>query len=177
MGHPHFPNDPTEEVMESLWPVVLVLYLPQLAVFGSVLLSVTHALEESFGDGAPLWDDLTEPFGFTLPYPVGLFGFGLLALGLSTAAFYGYRETEYQTVALSLLCGARLGDSVWSHILLAARSKPNAGIYTALFCSVEGLLIVGLLREKLDFVWFVTGAFPFWLIYVAGGIVKKGRLQ
>jgi hypothetical protein len=160
--------------MESLWPVVLALHLPQLAVFGSVLLTVTHALEESFGDGAPLWDDLTEPFGFTLSYPVGLFGFGLLALGLSTAAIYGYRETEYQTVALSILCGARLGDSVWSHFVLALRRpKPNAGIYTALACFAEGVILVALFREKLDFGCVLAGALPFWLICYAGGVERK----
>lgn len=118
-----------------------------LLVYGSALLTVAHALEETFGAGGPLWDYLSSVRG---GWPRALRGAlavvvtSFLPASLLLLAWHGYGGSA---AALSALAGARLADLLCTHLLpgLACRRwLPNPGLGSAALSAAEGVAILSL---------------------------------
>ena len=112
----------------------------------SLLITITHVLEELLGEGGPLWKyfgaisevNISDRIGFLL-FTIGL----TITLGVITA--FGYlANSEF---AISLLLGARIGDSIFSHWVLAFIKRPNPGIYTTLLFVAESIFIFRIVHD------------------------------
>lgn len=113
------------------------------AFAASTLLTVVHAAEEVIGEGGPLWNEFGRIARVKVPAPIGFLGVAVILPLVSVfAAMQGY--VNGMPLWASVLCGIRLGDTLFSHVGLWAVgvSRPNPGLYTALFFAVEGGLIL-----------------------------------
>lgn len=109
----------------------------------SIIFTLLHAADEFFNEGGPLWENFGEIVGTRLPYRLGfaLFSVGLPCL-LILAAFFAYL---YQSpFALSVMVGARLGDTVISHwwLWLTGLSSPNPGLQTTPLYVLEAAAVL-----------------------------------
>jgi hypothetical protein len=134
--------------------LILVLF----CVF-SIIATILHSTEELIGDGGPLWTNFGSIIGVRIPT---LIGFLLFTVGLTTSlVFLGFAAYCYNNpIALSLLFGARVGDTLISHwgLRLLNLSNPNPGIYTTVIYVIEALLIFT----------FLSGLMPLYI--VLGGL-------
>ena len=132
------------------------------AMFGtSVLLTAVHAIEEVDGKGGPLWSEFGRIAGVRVSPNLGFLGVVVfLPFASIVAATLGY--VNGLPLWASILCGIRLGDTLFSHVGLVAigLSIPNPGIYSSLFFVVEGSLIL-YLWETLSWPVVLFAAAPF----------------
>lgn len=128
---------------------VLALFL----ILGmSLALTLFHTLEELKGRGGPLWRNFGAVVGVWIPDWLGfpLFFLILTALlwlvalvaitgSLLTCAVQG----KCAAVALGALIGARLGDTLVSHVLLyVLRYRPNPGLASTPLYVAEAVFLI-----------------------------------
>jgi len=134
--------------------------MPFLALILAADIAITcrHSWQEWKGKGAPLWRnfgaivglDISDGWGFliftvALTLTMSVIGFvGILgALGPACAAF-----------ALGMLIGARVSDTLVSHVLLhQVGYRPNPGLSSSGLYVIEALVIVWLLPDRLTAGW------------------------
>ncbi|HEY1188549.1 MAG TPA: hypothetical protein VGE74_12930 [Gemmata sp.] len=143
----------------------------------SVCATLMHACQEIFSADGPLWDHFGRIAGVAVPWPLGLAAFSVLAVGLIEVAWLGYLDRS--AVALSLLFGARLGDSWFSHLDLRIKrlSVPNPGLPSVPLYGIECVGIAVAVPEALLLPWVLIGAGTFALVIpalsLAGWIARR----
>lgn len=128
--------------MEILLVAVLLLSSPVIHLIASGTATLLHAAEELWGDGGPLWDNFGDIVHVRVDPVFGFLAFSVgLPLALAYWAYWAYLEGS--VVAISLLFGARVGDTLISHWGLWALgwSDPNPGIWTTGLYVLEAILI------------------------------------
>lgn len=131
----------------------------------SVGLTLLHTIQqEVWGKGGPFWEYAEPITGVRLSWFVGFALFVGLAAILIALAVAGYLFGS--VFFLSVLIGARVGDALVSHGLLAvAFRRPNPGLSSSVLYLAEAVAVACLF--KLDAVGCHVGfgAFAgFWLI-------------
>jgi hypothetical protein len=133
---------------------VLALFL----ILGlSLLFTLLHTLEELKGRGGPLWRNFGAVVGTWIPDWLGFLVFFVILTGalwlVALAAITGDLLTcavppPWVALALGALIGARLGDTLVSHLLLyVLRYRPNPGLTsTPLYVAEAVFLIATFLR-------------------------------
>src|SRR3954453_13637770 len=144
---------------------LLVLILA--ANFG---ITALHSWQEWKGAGAPLWRNFGAIAGVKIPDWLGFLGFTAgLTLGLWTLAlvgFTGWPRWISPAFALGALIGARLSDTLISHVLLnALRYRPNPGLSSTPLYVLEALFLIVAFRAGLAADW----ASAIWGIIVGAG--------
>jgi hypothetical protein len=170
---------------------VLALFL----ILGlSLAFTLLHTLEELKGRGGPLWRNfgavvgawIPDWFGFPVFFVLLTGALWLVALAAITGDLLTYAvPPPWTAVALGALIGARLGDTLVSHVLLyGLRYRPNPGLTTTPLYVAEavfllatfrtgliaggsstwvGLLLgAGLFCLVLPFLWLVRTVIPCW---------------
>lgn len=110
-----------------------------MVIAGSFVITAIHTYQELKGAGAPLWRNFGAIVGVKLPDFIGFLAFSLfLTLGLWGLALtgmagwiplFGRANPDQAAFALGALIGARLSDTVVSHVLLHAIGyRPNPGL-------------------------------------------------
>jgi hypothetical protein len=111
----------------------------------SFALTLLHTLQEWKGAGGPLWRNFGAIVGVWVPDWLGFpFFFLILTAALWLVALVAVTgslviypvQPKYAAVALGALIGARLGDTVVSHVCRHLRGyRPNPGLAsTSLYC-------------------------------------------
>lgn len=170
----------------------LLDYLNEVSVFGrsavalflilgiSFAFSLLHTLQEWRGSGGPLWRNFGAIVGLQIPDKLGFLGFTLgLTVALWTAGLMGYAgylpirgsvEMQYAIGALGLLLGARVSDTLVSHILLHfLRYRPNPGLTSTILYVVEAIFIIvafnkGLSSDITSAGWGIAGGVLFFCL-------------
>lgn len=154
--------------------LVLILLGGWVASFVSGLLSLGHALEETLGENGPLWDYVADRVrGRALPDTLGLLLLGVaLPAALLAVAAMGYCFGSM--VFLSLLAGARIGDSVFTHIVPGFLVPvPNPGVETACLYLGEAVLVLLYLGSALTAWAFLLGMLPFALLWPTAWVAAR----
>jgi hypothetical protein len=137
-----------DAVLNSAALLVLIL----LADFAFTLL---HSYQEWKGAGAPLWRNFGAIVGVELPDSIGFLLFTVvLTLILLVAGVvgilgpFGPRSTAF---ALGALIGARLSDTLVSHVLLySVGYRPNPGLSSTPLYVLEALFIFVAFQTRLE---------------------------
>jgi hypothetical protein len=170
---------------------VLALFL----ILGlSLAFTLLHTLEELRGPGGPLWRNfgavvgarIPDWFGFPLFFVILTVALWLVALAAVTGSLLTYAvPPQWAAVALGALIGARLGDTLVSHVLLyRLRYRPNPGLASTPLYIAEAVFLIatfhtgliaggnstwaGLLLGAgffclvLPFLWFLRTVIPCW---------------
>ncbi len=146
--------------------IVTVAVLVPVAWYGfvaSAVFTLLHTAEEVWtGDGAPFWGYYRRHFGHGIGDIAGALLFSGLALTLIGLAISGYLCGS--PFFLGGLIGARIGDSVLSHIGLRVQFVgPNPGLATAPLYLVEAAVVPCVLPVSAVGVALGFGAFAlFW---------------
>jgi Protein of unknown function with HXXEE motif len=128
---------------------VLALFL----IFGmSLALTLFHTLEELKGRGGPLWRNFGAVVGVWIPDWLGFLLFFLILTAVlwlvALVAITGSLltcavPTKYAAGALGVLIGARLGDTLVSHVLLyVLRYRPNPGLASTPLYVAEAAFVI-----------------------------------
>jgi hypothetical protein len=155
---------------------VLVEWHP-FALAASCFLTALHAAEEVLGEGGPLWDYFSDEAGVYFPAAGALAVCVALPSALAAVATLGYVGCAGGSgAALSALCGARLGDALFSHWGPALFGRlPNPGLYSSALCAGEGGLLLWLAR--VDPVPALAAAAPFALTWPALWLARVARAR
>jgi hypothetical protein len=142
--------DRTLHMDAALNPALLVLIL--VADFAITLL---HSYQEWKGVGAPLWRNFGAIVGLDIPDWFGFPGFTVgLSLALLTTGFVGFTGLLGPGVtafALGALIGARLSDTLISHVLLhGVGYRPNPGLSSTPLYVLEALFIFVVFKARLE---------------------------
>ena len=139
--------------------------MPSLVLILAVDIAITcwHSRQELKGKGAPLWRnfgaivglDISDWWGFliftvALTLTLSVIGFvGILgALGPACAAF-----------ALGMLIGARVSDTLVSHVLLhQVGYRPNPGLSSTPLYVIEAVFIAWFFQDRLTADWDLAKA-------------------
>ena len=143
---------------------IFVLEHSDLMLLVSVLFTLAHAGEETWGDGAPFWRYYAGIARVRFPDLLGFLVITLtLPLTLIVLAYLGYYQ--HADWALAVLFGARLGDAVFSHLLPAAAGwRPNPGVWSSGLYVMEVVLAWLILSPRVSLLPFALGALPFVLL-------------
>lgn len=147
----------------------------------SVFFTIIHAVEELIGDGGPLWDNFGRIVGVRLPY---FLGFILFTAGLAgILIFCSFRAYCWSSpIFLSLLFGARVGDTLISHwgLYWTGLSDPNPGLYSTALYVTESFLIYLFAGDMLLLSYILLGAAFFASVlptlWLAGRIIPSWRI-
>jgi hypothetical protein len=126
----------------------------------SLAFTVIHAAEEWFGKGGPLWDNFGRIVGVRLPPVLGFLLFIVgLAASLAALSYLGYLAGS--VLAISLLLGARLGDSLFSHwgLYVLGLSNPNPGIKSTVLYVIESGIFIWMYTSSLSAFGLLGAAF------------------
>jgi hypothetical protein len=118
-------------------------------------ITLLHSYQEWKGVGAPLWRNFGAIVGLDIP---DWFGFPvftvLLTLTLLTIGFVGLTALlgpGLTAFALGVLIGARLSDTLISHVFLhGVGYRPNPGLSSTPFYVLEALFIFMVFKARLD---------------------------
>jgi len=123
----------------------------------SVAFSIIHALQELWDDGGPIWRYFGSIADVRIPDSLGfwLFTVGLTAT-LATVSWLAYLEGS--ALALGVLLGARVGDALVSHWLLATVKRPNPGLSTTELYVAEVVCVLILWPGEISQLGVVLGA-------------------
>src|SRR4051812_13823911 len=150
-----------------------LLLLILAADFG---ITALHTWQEWKGEGGPLWRNFGAVAGVKIPDPLGFLGFTAgLTLALWALALIGIAGWFPLTgpvgigsaaFALGALIGARVSDTLISHVLLnALRYRPNPGLSSTPLYVLEALFLIVAFRAGLAADW----ASAIWGIIVGAG--------
>jgi hypothetical protein len=117
-----------------------------LILIADFALTLLHSYQEWKGAGAPLWRNFGAIVGLKIPDGLGFFGFALVLTLILLAVGYlgiiGPLNAFWTVLALGALIGARLSDTLVSHLALHALGyRPNPGLSsTPLYILEAGFL-------------------------------------
>jgi hypothetical protein len=121
-------------------------------LFTSLAFTFIHTLQEWKGRGAPLWRNFGAVVGVCVPDWLGFLFFfltltavlWLVAIVAITGNLLTYAvQTKYTVGALGALIGARLGDTLVSHVLLyVLRYRPNPGLLSTPLYFLEAVFFI-----------------------------------
>ena len=130
--------------------------MPFLALILALDIAITcrHSWQEWKGRGAPLWRYFGAIVGFEIPDRWGFLIFtAALTLTMSAmgiVAIFGALGPACSTFALGMLIGARLSDTLVSHVLLHQLGyRPNPGLFSTLLYVIEALFIAWAFQHRL----------------------------
>ena len=125
-----------------------------LVLAADFAITAIHSWQEWKGAGGPLWRNFGAIVGVKIPDWLGFLGFtagltlGLWALALIGIA--GWPRWIPPAFALGALIGARVSDTLVSHVLLnALRYRPNPGLPSTPLYIIEALLLIWAFRAGL----------------------------
>lgn len=124
-----------------------------LIVAANFAITALHSWQEWKGPGAPLWRNFGAIAGVKIPDRLGFLGFTVLltatlwALGLIGIAgwfpFVGAVSSGCAAFALGAVIGARLSDTLVSHVLLHRRGyRPNPGLTSTPLYVLEAVFLI-----------------------------------
>lgn len=136
----------------------------------SFALTALHSLQEWKGEGGPLWRNFGAIVGVKLPDRLGFavftLGLTLLLWALALIGIAGWPHWIAPAFALGALIGARLSDTLISHVLLYALGyRPNPGLSSTPLYIIGALFLI---------VAFRAGLAADWASAVCGIIVGAG---
>jgi hypothetical protein len=104
-----------------------------LILVASFAITALHSWQEWKGPGAPLWRNFGAIVGVKIPDPWGFLGFTaaltLILWALALIGMAGWPRWIPPAAALGALIGARLSDTLISHVLLYTLGyRPNPGL-------------------------------------------------
>jgi hypothetical protein len=146
-----------------------LLLLVLLADFAITLL---HSFQELKGVGAPLWRNFGAVVGLDIS---DSWGFGFFTIALTVTLFVlgfvgivGILGERAAALALGVLIGARLSDTLVSHVLLHfVGYRPNPGLSSTPLYILEALFLAWLFKASLaahpNYAWsgFAVGIVAF----------------
>jgi hypothetical protein len=147
-----------------------------LVLILAVDLAITalHSFQEWKGAGGPLWRNFGAIVGVKIPDPLGFLVFTAgLTLGLWALALIGIAGLPRwipPAFALGALIGARVSDTLVSHVLLnALRYRPNPGLSSTPLYIIEALLLIaafraGLAADPTSACWGIFGGAGFFVV-------------
>jgi hypothetical protein len=139
-------------------PLLLLILAADFAI------TALHARQEWKGGGGPLWRNFGAIAGVKIPDPLGFLGFtagltlGLWALALIGIAGWfplaGSVGIGCAAFALGALIGARVSDTLISHVLLNTLGyRPNPGLPSTPLYILEALFLMVAFRAGLAADW------------------------
>jgi hypothetical protein len=121
-------------------------------------ITTLHSWQEWKGAGGPLWRNFGAIVGAKIPDPLGFLVFtagltlGLWALALIGIA--GWPRWIPPAFALGTLIGARVSDTLISHVLLNGLGyRPNPGLSSTPLYIIEALFLIAAFRAGLGADW------------------------
>jgi len=125
-----------------------------LILVADFTLTSFHSYQEWKGAGAPLWRNFGAIVGTGLPDQLGFFGFTLLLTLILFAVGYvgiiGPFSLRCTAFALGALIGARLSDTLVSHVLLYwIGYRPNPGLSSTPLYVLEAFFIAWVFKAVL----------------------------
>jgi hypothetical protein len=129
-------------------PLLILILLADFAI------TLLHSYQEWRGAGAPLWRNFGAIVGLDVPDE---WGFPLFTVGLTLALFaigfvgvMGPLNAGWTAAALGGLIGARLSDTLVSHVLLYGLGyRPNPGLSSTPLYVLEALFIAFTFQSRL----------------------------
>jgi len=129
-------------------PLLILILLADFAI------TLLHSYQEWRGAGAPLWRNFGAIVGLDVP---DQWGFPLFTVGLTLALFaigfvgiIGPLNASWTAAALGGLIGARLSDTLVSHVLLYGLGyRPNPGLSSTPLYVLEALFIAFTFQPRL----------------------------
>jgi hypothetical protein len=154
-----------------------------LIVVADFAITSLHSYQEWKGAGAPLWRNFGAIVGLDVP---DWFGFGIftvaLTLGLFAIGFVGILGPlgpRWTAAALGALIGARLSDTLVSHVLLhGVGYRPNPGLSSTPLYVLEALFIAWAFQARLAaashlaMLGFASGVLSFVLVLPLLSLVR-----
>lgn len=133
-------------------PLLILILAADFAI------TALHSFQEWRGAGAPLWRNFGAIVGTKIPDWLGFLGFtAALTLGLWALALIGIAGLPLwiaPAFALGALIGARLSDTLVSHVLLNALGyRPNPGLSSTPLYVLEALFLIVAFRAGLAADW------------------------
>jgi hypothetical protein len=139
-------------------PLLILILVTDFAI------TLLHSYQEWKGAGAPLWRNFGAIVGLDIPDQWGFpFFTVLLTLTLFVIGFVGIigpLNASWTAAALGALIGARLSDTLVSHVLLyAVGYRPNPGLSSTPLYVLEALFIAFVFQPHLaaDPVFAIAG--------------------
>jgi hypothetical protein len=125
-----------------------------LILAASFAITALHSWQEWKGAGGPLWRNFGAIVGVKIPDPLGFLAFTAgLSLGLWALALIGIAGLPRWILpasALGALIGARVSDTLVSHVLLNALGyQPNPGLSSTPLYIIEALFLIVAFRAGL----------------------------
>lgn len=153
-----------------------------LILAANFVITALHSWQEWKGPGAPLWRNFGAIVGLKIPDTAGFLGFTVLltlalwSLGLIGIAGWLARPLGIGCAALALgaLIGARLSDTLVSHVLLNALGyRPNPGLSSTPLYVLEALFVVvafraGLAADPTSAWWGIAVGAGFFVLVLPG---------
>jgi hypothetical protein len=129
-----------------------------LILAANFAITALHSFQEWKGAGAPLWRNFGAIVGVKIPDLLGFLGFTAgLTLTLWALALIGIAGCPRwipPAFALGALIGARLSDTLVSHVLLNALGyRPNPGLSSTPLYIIEALFLIVAFRAGLAADW------------------------
>jgi hypothetical protein len=129
-------------------PIIALILVTDFAI------TLFHSYQEWKGVGAPLWRNFGAIVGVDVPDGLGfLFFTVLLTLGLFALAFIGIGSPlgpGWTAGALGALVGARLSDTLVSHVLLYHLGyRPNPGLSSTPLYVLDAIFIAWTFQTRL----------------------------
>ncbi|MEA2940486.1 MAG: hypothetical protein QOD09_1015 [Bradyrhizobium sp.] len=157
-------------------PLLLLILAANFAI------TALHSWQEWKGPGAPLWRNFGAIVGLKIPDRAGFLGFTVLltltlwSLGLIGIAGWFARPAGIGCVAFALgaLIGARLSDTLVSHLLLNALGyRPNPGLSSTPLYVLEALFMIvafraGLAADPTSAWWGIAAGAAFFVSVLPG---------
>ena len=125
-----------------------------LILIADLAITSLHSYQEWKGEGAPLWRNFGAIVGLAVP---DRWGFLFFTVGLTLALFIvgligilGPFGPSWTAGALAALIGARLSDTLVSHVLLHTIGyRPNPGLRSTPLYVLEALFLVWAFQSSL----------------------------
>jgi len=118
-------------------------------------ITLLHSYQEWTGVGAPLWRNFGAIVGLDIPdqlgFPVFTVGLSLTLLTIGFVGFTGLLGPGLTAFALGALIGARLSDTLISHVLLhGVGYRPNPGLSSTPLYVLEAIFIFVVFKARLE---------------------------
>jgi hypothetical protein len=125
-----------------------------LILAASFAITALHSWQEWKGAGGPLWRNFGAIVGVKIPdrlgFPVFTAGLTLGLWALALIGIAGWPRWIPPAFALGALIGARVSDTLVSHVLLnALRYRPNPGLSSTPLYVIEALFLIVAFRAGL----------------------------